>query len=485
MEELTEKQESQVDYKNKWYVVLAVGSGAFLATIDGSIVNVSLPTITASLKTNFATIQWVVLAYLLTVATLMLSIGRLGDILGKKRIYMLGFAVFTIASIFCGLASHVYTLIGLRIVQGIGASMIMALGAAIITEAFPENERGKALGIMGAVIAVGIVTGPALGGLVIDLLSWHWIFFMNIPVGITGIWMVWRFIPDFKPLHKQRFDALGASILFACLSCLLIGLSLGQQRGFSHSTVLALLPASLVLMLVFIWIENHVEQPMIQLGLFKNPLLCVNLFTGWISFVAIGGIFILFPFYLSIILGYPTMKVGLLMSVIPISLGIFSPLAGGLSDRWGGRPIIILGLVVLFFGYLASSTLTTQTTAAEFMMRIVWIGVGTGLFVSPNNSAIMGAGPKEHLGIVSGLMAMSRTLGQTVGIAVIGTLWAVRVRTLTGNWDLKDITKAPAAAQVEGLQFVFILVALMILVGLCLSIYGYVLDKKFKKRGDG
>lgn len=474
------EQTSPVDYKNKWFVVLAVGSGAFLATIDGSIVNVSLPTITAALHTNFTTIQWVVLAYLLTVTSLMLSIGRLGDIFGKKRLYLAGFAVFTIASACCGFATQVYSLIGLRIVQGIGASMIMALGAAIITEAFPENERGKALGIMGAVIAVGIVTGPALGGFVIELLSWHWIFFMNIPVGIAGICMVWRFIPDFKPLHRQRFDLPGAMILFACLFCLLIGLSLGQQRGFSDSAVLTLIPASLMLMVSFLWVESRVEQPMIQLKLFKNPLLCVNLLTGWLSFVAIGGIFILFPFYLSIILGYPTLKVGLLISVIPISLGIFSPIAGGLSDRLGGRPIITLGLIVLFIGYMASSTLTAQTTATGFMLRIVLIGVGTGLFVSPNNSAIMGAGPREHLGVVSGLMAISRTLGQTVGIAVIGTVWAVRVRTLTGNWDLKDITQAPIDAQVKGLNFVFILVALMILVGLCLSFYGYVLDRKTK-----
>lgn len=337
------------------------------------------------------------------------------------------------------------------------------------------------MGMIGAIVSIGIVTGPALGGIIVDFLSWNWIFFVNIPAGICGIWMVWRFIPDLSPLQKQKFDYAGGIILFVSLVCFLIGLSLGQQYGFTDLIVLILLPASFIFFIGFIMVEARVDQPMINLNLFQNPLLCVNLLTGFITFVALGGIFILIPFYLKVILGYQPIKIGLLMSVIPIMMGIFSPISGALSDRLGSRPMTVLGLIVLFFGYLASSTLNTQTDELGFIMRILGIGIGTGLFLSPNNSAIMGAGPKNQLGIVSGLMAISRTLGQTAGVSIIGTLWAVRIHTVLGNWDLRDVTKAPLSIQIQGLQFIFIVVSLMILVGLCISIYGYLLEKKVSK----
>ncbi|MGD9210821.1 MAG: DHA2 family efflux MFS transporter permease subunit [Desulfobacteraceae bacterium] len=472
------ESEIQPRFHRKWLIASAVGAGVFLATLDGSIVNVSLPTMVAALNTNFAIIQWIVLSYLLTLTTLMLGFGRLGDILGKKQIYLLGFTIFTIASALCGFASNVYFLIGFRIAQAIGAAMIVSLGAAILTESFPPTERGKAMGFIGAVVAVGIVTGPTLGGIIIDLLSWHWIFFVNIPIGIIGIMMVWRFIPNLNPAQRQKFDYFGAIVLFTSLICFLIGLSLGQQFGFSNLLVLILLLAALILMTGFILLELRVQQPMINLSLFKNSLLCVNLFTGFISFIAMGGTIILIPFYLELILGYQTMKVGLLMSAIPIMMGIFSPISGSFSDRLGSRPITLLGLAVLCISYFASSTLSMQTDELGFILRILGIGVGMGLFLSPNNSAIMGAGSKNQLGIISGLMALTRSLGQVVGVSVIGTLWAVRIRTITGNWELKDVTKAPLSAQVQGLQFIFIVVGIMIFAGFCISIYGYILDRK-------
>ena len=290
--------------------------------------------------------------------------------------------------------------------------------------------------------------------------------------------MVRQFIPDVKPARRETFDFAGAVVLFAALICFLLGLSLMQQRGFGDRTVLALLAAAIVSMVGFIQVELTVSHPMIDMGLFKNALLCENLFTGFATFVALGGVLILMPFYLEVILGYPTIKVGMLLSVIPVMMGIFSPLAGNLSDRLGSRPITLAGLVALLVGYLAAGTLGVHTHETGFMLRILGIGIGTGLFLSPNNSAIMGAGPKHQLGITSGLMAVSRTLGQTVGISVIGTLWALRIRVLTGNWELQDITKASADAQVRGLRFILVLVAAMMLIAVGVSVMGYVLEKK-------
>jgi len=261
-------QQTTVDYSRKWLVMSAVAMGIFLGTIDGSIVNVALPTLVNDLQTNFATVQWVVLAYLLTLGTLLLSVGRLADIYGKKPIYVSGFLVFTIGSVLCGLAPTVYWLIGLRVIQAVGAAMIFALGAAIVTEAFPDNERGKALGITGSIVSLGIISGPVFGGVIIGALSWHWIFFVNLPIGLVGTWIAWRNVPDTRPGGQQRFDYGGAVTLFVSLLALLLALTLGQEQGFLTAIPLALLVLSLLGLSIFLVIEYRVAQPMVDLKLF-------------------------------------------------------------------------------------------------------------------------------------------------------------------------------------------------------------------------
>ncbi len=225
-------QSQPIDYSRKWLVMVAVGMGIFLSTVDSSIVNLALPTLVRDLNTDFPTVQWVVLGYLLTQATLMLSMGRLGDMVGKKPVYTAGFVVFTIGSVLCGMASSIYGLILFRVLQAIGSSMTSALGFAILTEAFPPNERGRALGIGSAVVSMGIVVGPTLGGLIIDALSWNWIFYVNLPVGIIGVFMVLRFVPNIKPVGKQQFDFLGGATLLISLLGFLLALTIGQNVGF-------------------------------------------------------------------------------------------------------------------------------------------------------------------------------------------------------------------------------------------------------------
>ncbi len=451
-----------VDYSVKWYVMAAVAMGVFLATIDGSIVNVALPTLVGTFETDFPTVQWVVLAYLLTITTLMLSVGRLADMIGKKSIYATGFVIFTAGSVLCGLSPTVYWLIGFRVIQAVGAAMVFALGTAIVTEAFPPQERGKALGIIGSVVSIGIVIGPTLGGLIIQSLSWRWIFFVNLPVGIVGTLMVLRFVPAIKPSARQRFDYLGALTLFLFLLSLLLALTSGQSRGFSDPLVLVLLGGFLVFLIAFIQIELHVAQPMIDLSLFKNTLFTINLLTAFLGFICVAGTLILMPFYLQNVLGYNPRQVGLLMVVIPILLGIIAPISGVASDRYGTRPITALGLAIILTGYLALRTLSLDTTALGYILRFVPIGLGFGIFQSPNNSAVMGAAPRERLGIVSGMLALSRTLGQVTGIAVLGAVWAGSVYIYSGGAVPGGATQAPPSAQVAGLQDTFMVcVALM------------------------
>jgi len=353
-------QQQAVDYSRKWYVMAAVAMSIFLGTIDGSIVNIALPTLVKELNTDFATVQWVVLAYLLGISTLILSTGRLGDMIGKKPVFTTGFIIFTAGSVLCGLAPTVYWLIAFRVVQSVGASMTMALGIAIITEAFPPGERGKALGIGGAIVSVGIVIGPTLGGLIIDALSWRWIFYVNLPIGIIGTLMAIRFVPNFKPTGRQKFDFLGAITLFVSLLALLLALTMGQQLGFSNSRILVLFGIWLIFLIAFLFIEWNVNQPMIDLRLFKHSLLSVNLVTGFITFIAIAGALILMPFYLENILGYEPRQVGFFMAIVPIGLGIVAPISGSMSDRFGTRPITVIGLMFLVVGYLAMSTLGNE-----------------------------------------------------------------------------------------------------------------------------
>jgi EmrB/QacA subfamily drug resistance transporter len=468
----------KVDYSRKWYVMVPVGAGIFLSTIDGSIVNIALPTLTRSFDTNFATVQWVVLAYLLAISTLMLSVGRLADMIGKKPIYTTGFIVFTAGSVMCGLAPGIYWLIGFRVLQAVGAAMILALGLAIITESFPAEERGRALGISGSIVSIGIVIGPTLGGFLIDAASWRWIFFVNLPVGIAGTLLAWRFIPNIHPAGGQRFDYLGAVTFFVSLLSLLLALTLGQQDGFTDSRVLFLFAAFVIFLVLFLTIERTALQPMINLALFKNSRFTVGLITGFITFVTIAGAIILMPFYLENVLGYDTRQVGLLLAAVPIGLGISAPISGSLSDRFGTRPITIIGLMILVFGYLTMSTLDTGTSAVEFLLLFLPLGIGMGVFQSPNNSAIMGSATPGHLGIVSGTLAVTRTIGQTTGIAIMGAIWVSRI-IFYAAVDLEgDAANASPEAQVTALQDTFLVMAFLMAAALALAVGTYIHERR-------
>jgi EmrB/QacA subfamily drug resistance transporter len=460
----------EVDYSQKWWVMLAIAMGIFLGTIDGSIVNVALPTLVRDLDTTFPVVQWVVLAYLLALSTLVLGIGRLGDIVGKKTIYSSGFAVFTLGSVLCGLAPSVGWLIGFRIFQAIGAAMIFALGFAIITEAFPREERGRALGITGAIVSVGIVLGPTLGGLLIDSLGWRWIFFVNLPVGIVGTITAIRYIPDVPPEEGERFDFLGGTVFLVMLLSFLLGLTFGQTHGFGHERTLILLVVAAIALPLFVAVEQRAEHPMLDLSLFRNRLVSVNLLAGWASFAAIGGVFILLPFYLERVLGHTPAETGLLLSSVPLALGLSAPAAGSISDRIGPWPVILTGLAILLVSYLLILTLDTDTTALAYLVTMAPVGLGMGIFQSPNNSAFMGAVPPRRLGVASGLLTITRITGQLSGISILGAVWASRVAAHAGVRG--EPSAAPPRAQVAGLHETMVLSAILIGISLAIVAWG-------------
>lgn len=464
------KQQEAIDYSRKWFVMAAIAMSIFLGTIDGSIVNIAQPTLVRVFQADLAIVQWVTLAYLLVITTLLLSVGRLADIYGKKSLFVWGVVIFTVGSVLCGLAPTIEWLVALRVLQAIGAAMITALGAAIVTSSFPPEERGRALGITGAVVSMGIIAGPTLGGVIIDALSWHWIFFVNLPVGIVGWFLAVRYIPHDTPPGGQRFDLAGAITLGISLLALLLALTVGQETGFTSPPIVALFVSWLILFVVFITVEWRTAQPMLDLRLFRNPLFAVNVVTGFITFLAIAGPGLLMPFYLQNVLGYSTSNIGLLLAVVPIGLGIMAPIAGSLSDRFGSRPITLLGLVTLLLGYSAISTLGVATSTLGYILRFIPIGIGMGIFQSPNNSAIMGSVPRSQLGVASGLLSITRTLGQTVGLALVGALWAGRVYIYAP--ESTNATSAPAGAQVAALHETMLVMVTMIVCAVALSIWG-------------
>jgi EmrB/QacA subfamily drug resistance transporter len=445
-------------------------------------VNLALPTLVRELHTDFPTVQWVILGYLLGLTALMLSVGRLADIRGKKPLYVAGFVIFTIGSVLCGLSPTIYTLILFRIVQSIGAAMILALGSAIVTESFPPEERGRALGISGTAVSIGIVIGPTLGGLLIDAFSWRWIFFVNLPVGIIGTLMAIRYIPAIRPRGGQRFDILGSLTLVAGLLCLLLALTWGQNIGFSEKRILGLFSGSLIFFLAFLYIETHIEDPIIDLSLFLDEKFSVGLITGFITFFVIAGIILLMPFYLENVLGYDIRQVGLMLAIVPIAMGIIAPIAGSVSDRVGTRPITVVGLFILLVGYVGLSTMSVDTTAWQYILLFFPIGLGMGIFQSPNNSAIMGSAPQERLGVVSGMLAITRTLGQTTGIALLGAFWASRVSSYEGGMLDAEATEASALSQVGGLNDTLQIVVVLIFLAFIIGLWSLIAERRRSRR---
>lgn len=466
-------QESEIDYSQKWLVLAAVAASTILATIDASIVNVAFPTLVDELGTSFNIIQWVALGYMLTIATLTMGMSRLGDVVGKKKLFVTGIVVFTVASAACGLVPNVSWLIGFRVLQAVGAVLILALGAAILVEAFPPSERGKSLGWIGSTVSIGIITGPVLGGLLISSFSWRAIFFINIPVGIVSTYMALRFVPKTAPPRGQRFDIAGAVLMSTALFSLSLALTLGQDAGFGSPSILIAFAVSLLSAVAFVLVELKVESPMIQLRLFRSPVLTVSVVSGFLTYSCLAATFFLLPFYLEGVLGFEVGQVGLLLGAAPLMVGLVSPISGTLSDRLGIRRLTLFGLVLIAVSYIGFVTFDVDTTALHYLLIAVPLGVGVGVFNSPNNSAIMGSVPPEYMGIGGGLLTITRLLGQITGVAVLGSIWATSVAAAAGgSLPPEGASGADPIAQVAGLHTTFIVAGVIMAASVLVGAWG-------------
>ena len=293
-------------------------------------------------------------------------------------------------------------------------------------------------------------------------------FLVNLPVGVMGTIAAVLWVPAIKPPGGQRFDWVGGVLMFLSLLAMSLGLSIGQDRGFDDTLVLGLLVVAAVTLVAFLAVERRVSEPMVDLELFRQRIMRINLGTGFTTFVAIAGVLILMPFYLVNVRGFSPQQAGILLASTAVLIGVVAPVSGWVSDRIGIRPVTVVGLVVLTLGYLGASNLDGNTSAISYVLLITPIGVGMGIFQSANNSGVMGAAPRERLGITSGMLTLTRIVGQIVGVAVLGSLWAVLVTSQAGDFD-GPATSAPADAQVAGLQVILVAMAVVMAVGVVIT----------------
>jgi len=410
----------------KWVAMFTVSVGVFMATLDGSIVNIALPTLTTYFSTDITTVEWVIIAYLLTITSLLLSIGRLSDIVGRKPVFALGFLVFTTGSLLCAIAWSAGQLIFFRVIQGTGAAMIMANGAAIVTHAFPDKERGRALGLLGSVVAIGWMAGPVLGGVLIESLSWRSIFYINVPTGIAGMIVVLRCLRKEDVRRNQKFDIPGAISLFIALISMLVALSEGQELGWGSFTIIFLFFAFAVFMVLFLIIENRARHPMIEQSLFRNRALAAASLSATISFISMFSVMLLMPFYLENVKGFSPAETGIILISIPFVMSLAAPASGWIADKTNSNLLSTTGIGISCASLLLLSFLNQLSTTYEIVVILAMFGLGMGLFQPPNSSIIMSSVPREKLGIAAGTMATMRNLGMVMGVAIGGAVFTNR-----------------------------------------------------------
>ena len=454
-------QQEPIDYSRKWYVLFAVSLALSLETLDTGIVNLALPTLGRTFGSDFAAVQWVVLAFVLTQTTLMLIMGRLGDMFGKKPIFVAGFVVTGVGATLCALAPGIGWLIAFRVVQAAGVAMALALSLGIVAEAFPPTERGMALGLVSSIVAVGNILGPLLGGLILGLFSWRWVFLVTTPLCIVGLPIALRFLPHVRPPRDKppRFDYLGAGAFLVLLLCFLLATTYGRSLGYGNPRILLLFGGSLLFLLLFLAIERRAAQPVIDLRLFRNRVFSVNLSLRLLSFIVYAGVTFLLPFYNENVLGLTPRLSGLLLTVPSLAFGIIGVAAGIFSDRFGSRPVMVGGIGLLLIGALTLSRLPPTVTFFGYILALLPLGAGLGIFQSPNNSVIFTEAPRERIGMVSSLTSVIRTLARSASIALIGSLWASRVLIYNGDPSLTSATRATPMAQLRGLHDAFLLTA--------------------------
>lgn len=464
--------------KNRWSILVIVLMFTFMSALDGSIVNVALPKMAKILNVESSSIQLVATSYLIVIAGTVLIFGRLGDMLGKVKMFKLGLALFTFGSLLCGIASSFPILIIARVVQAIGAAGTMANNQGIITETFPPNERGKALGFLGTSVALGALVGPGLGGIIVGAFSWEYIFLINVPLGIISLFYAMKLLPKDKKIEEGKLDILGAVLFMSAIVPLFTALDEGLNREFTDPLILSGFVIAIICFITFIIVEKKKSDPLLQLDIFNNKLFSLSIFCAFITFVAIFCNNIILPFYLQDVMNYTPQHTGLILMVYPLILSVSAPLSGSLSDKIGSEVLTFIGLILISLGLILMSILNADSTVFSMIVNIAIMSLGMGLFQSPNNSLIMSTVPKDKLGIAGSVNALLRNLGMVCGIALATTLLYSMMSYEIG-YRVTDFVSGRSDAFIYGMKTVYITAGVLSSIGAVLT-YFRLADKKKK-----
>ncbi|MCA1917658.1 MFS transporter [Methanospirillum hungatei] len=465
--------------EQKGYIplIIAISLAIFMASLDGTIVNIALPTISESFSLSSSAVSWVATIYLLVMAGCVLIFGKISDMIGFKRIFLTGFIVFTIGSFLCGslpdLTGSFLTLIGSRAFQGVGGAMITAIAPAMVTAFIPMSMKGKAMGIIMTMAGLATAIGPTVGGFLTQYLSWHWIFFINVPVGIIalllGLWVIPR-----QQSHQalEAFDRAGAGLIFVGLAFLLYGFSEGTNLGWTDPVIIGSLGLAAVLLGLFVWKELHIQNPILEIRLFQDKnFLLINLVI-FLVFFSFSGVNYLLPFYLEYVGGYSTSEAGLILTALSVAMMVAGIIAGVLYNRLGGRILSIIAAVVLLIGYFLITHLRIDTPTVFVTVCLLCIGFGLGLIITPISNMIMTCAPKKYQGMVSSLTSLERFAPMTIGIAIYNVIFIQGMATIASHYD---ITKnAPVEIQMKvltaGFDLAFLLSFILGIVILVLTV---------------
>ncbi|MNK66094.1 Multidrug resistance protein stp [compost metagenome] len=410
------------DY-GKWWVLVSVGISTFMSALDGSVVNTILPVVSHDYGSPVSHVEWVITVYLLVISALLLGFGRLGDMHGYKRVYLTGCVLFVIGSALCGASPTLHGLVAFRALQAIGAAMLYANSPAILTNSFPASQRGRALGLQATMTYLGLSVGPALGGWLTDQLTWRSVFYINVPVGIVALAFGAYFIPAREAVPTNaRFDWLGASAFGLGLIALLLGLNQGASWGWRSPPILVLFALALAMFGGFLAIERASPEPMLKLNLFNREFSAASA-SAVLNYIAVSGSLFLLPFYLIQGRGLTPAQVGLTLSMQSLTMALCAPLSGALSDRIGTRLPAAAGMLLLAIGLGILSRLGPTTPHPHILLGLAVLGLGTGIFISPNNSSLMGAAPPEDQGLAGGILATARNVGMVLGVGLTGAVF--------------------------------------------------------------
>lgn len=431
----------------KWTVFALVATGTFMSTLDSSIVNVALPTLMGKLNTTMVTIEWVVLIYLIAFTSLILSFGRLSDIVGRRRVLVSGHLLFTLSSLLCALSPDVGTLIFARALQGTGAAMIMSCSQALIVDAFPETERGRALGTIGTVVAAGLTSGPAIGGFILSHSEWWMIFAVNVPVGFTVAILASRLLKgsEADTRRDEPFDLLGGVLIALACGTLFTGLTHAHAWGYASARVLGLTAIGIALIVVFVVHEKRVSHPVVDPELFHDRIFRLPVLSAIALYTALFTMVFLMPFYLLFPMGYSEAQVGTVMMIPFALLFVVPPFSGALADRMGSRILCVCGMAILSLA-LALLAWPDQVTAfPPIAFKLALAGFGVALFLPPNNTTIMSSVPPRRRGVASSVVGAARNLGMVTGVALAGAVFNHTYTALSGANGLSTYTPAMEA----------------------------------------